>query len=39
MPSPAVFVIGKKEWKRARAENVYPEGAKVLAGGGSDLAQ
>ena len=30
MPSPDVFVIDKKEWKRARAENVYPEGAKVL---------
>jgi len=30
MPSPDVFVVRLAEWKRARAENVYPEGAKVL---------
>jgi Uma2 family endonuclease len=30
MPSPDVFVIELAEWHRARSEEVYPEGSKVL---------
>ncbi len=30
MPSPDVFVIELAEWQRARSEEVYPEGSKVL---------
>lgn len=29
MPSPDVFVIELEEWKRARLEDVYPEGSRV----------
>ncbi len=30
MPSPDVFVIDLAEWKRARVDEVYPDGSKVL---------
>ena len=30
MPSPGVFVIALAEWKRARLEDVYPDGSRVL---------
>ena len=30
MPSPDVFVIDLAEWKRARLEEIYPDGSKVL---------
>jgi Uma2 family endonuclease len=30
MPSPDVFVIELAEWKRARLEDVYPDGSQVL---------
>jgi len=30
MPSPDVFVIERAEWQRVRAEEVYPDGAKLL---------
>jgi Uma2 family endonuclease len=30
MPSPDVFVIDLAEWKRARNEDVYPDGSQVL---------
>jgi Uma2 family endonuclease len=30
MPSPDVFVIERAEWQRVRAEEVYPDGSKVL---------
>jgi Uma2 family endonuclease len=30
MPSPDVFVIHLAEWKRARLDDIYPHGAKVL---------
>lgn len=30
MPSPDVFAIERKEWTRARAEDVYPEGSAVV---------
>jgi Uma2 family endonuclease len=30
MPSPDVFVIQLAEWKRARLEDVYPDGSQVL---------
>jgi Uma2 family endonuclease len=30
MPNPDVFVIHKKEWKRALVESVYPEGREVV---------
>src|ERR1700679_150506 len=30
MPSPDVYVIDRAEWQRARSEEVYPDGSKVL---------